>query len=1032
MNAGLRSLSVTLALAVLVLGTPGRPVRAAEAALPQQIELRLMAAAFVGEEQPVDGPTLILNLTKTDGRWERIVGTAGNLSRGIHIGYVNEAQVSDRTMLFDIEVNVVGDGYTKLEARGEYRAELKPTKDGRFKGTYSGTFKGIAVKGRAEATLLPPLAAPKIGFLPIAPGEHPRLLFRHSDLPALKAKAKTPLGKVALAKMDDGIGLGVRYQLTGDKKLADEARAFVEHLLEGNYSQVKAPGSHHGMLHYGPVWEQAAVTYDLCHDAWSAEFRGRVQRFLVLWTNRILFQHMMFNTQAQYDLGNSEAGWFHYGPALGGLAMWGEKGPPPVKPVAPDAIEEIPPDEGYKPGKGVPVVVLEPGKSPNEWLTTAPVNAIIEGDPLAELGGAEKCRPAPFDSFRFGGRKYEFGSLKPEFVPEGGGVILNIGKSLQQGHIKTLPGPEMIKDGPLTLCLYTVLDNKEPRLVKVFAPYSLWGRQQFVLAGHNLAHEQVVKLQKGLYPLLIVLRVNARWNHLLTKLEAATPEDAQKSKTLLTQLKTTYEGQLRDYEWDLAEWKRTGGVDQGVQKLFEVTRWAMYTHFREGFGSGAAQSDTSGMCHSLGLLPATYAAAYRRAFGVDLSPYPDITHFVARRMFAHIYPATGEPISQEVNGPNNLGPEYFAVHFPIVPEAWKPAVLWGWQRFLGIRDGDDVAKVLAGPIASVPIRAFLDYPLDMQPQPPKGILPLAWEAPDFGYYGFRNAWDGKDDFLVQVYGRFQSGHGYSVPNAGNFTIAGLGHNWAVSLPSLRLHNQRTFANVVLLKDDETNDDARGRLLYAKTEKDGSGVVSFDLGDVYGGAQSGAKGKPLPLYERYGNVRRASAFKPTGIEGLRAIAVDYSGRSGAPCLFVLVDQITGGRNKVWCWRIQDDEINEKTKQVIVPGDLKNTQVEGNTVTVAAPDGATMRLTFVAPTKADVKAENREIVYTKTYNRGKGERSAPGIYASGADPTDGQFFAVATIHRGAPPPVKIEGKGLTAKVRVGGQTVSFDGQKIVLGK
>jgi hypothetical protein len=40
---------------------------------------------------------------------------------------------------------------------------------------------------------------------------------------------------------------------------------------------------------------------------------------------------------------------------------------------------------------------------------------------------------------------------------------------------------------------------------------------------------------------------------------------------------------------------------------------------------------------------------------------------------------------------------------------------------------------------------------------------------------------------------------------------------------------------------------------------------------------------------------------------------------------------------------------------------------------------MRLTFVSPSKLDLKAEKRNIVYTKTYNRGKGIMSAPGIYA-----------------------------------------------------
>jgi len=1009
----------------------GSALAAAEPA-PLQIEMRLFDAVFRGDKPDEASSALLLNLTRVDDRWERVVGTAGNLSRAILLGYVTEGALSEQHIQLALEVNVAGDGYTKIDTRAKYLVDLKRTQGDLFEGTYRGLFKGVAVQGRADAVVGPPQKPAPPGFQAVQPGEHPRILFRRSDLPALREKAQTPLGQAAIGRMNDGIGLGVRYQLTGDKKLAEQARAFVERLLNGDYSQVKAPGSHHGMLHWGPVWEQAAVAYDLCYDAWPEAFRKRVERFLVLWTNRILYQHMMFNTQAQYDFGNSEAGWFHYGPALGGLALWGEKGPAPARPLAPDPVTEIAPPPDYKPGKDVPVVPLAPGKPPQRWLATEPLNHILESDPLQELGGAEHCRPESGMSFRFEGEKYIFRPLSPEFVPPEGGVILNIGKSLQRGHVKTFPGPEIKQDGPLSMCLFTVLENSEPRLVKVFAPESRWGTQQFVLGGHNLAHEQVVNLQKGFYPLLIVLRVSARWNYLQTRLDSATAEDVEKSRALLAQLQAKYEEQLRDWEWDCAEWKRTGGVDQGYQKLFEITRWAMYTHYREGFGSGAAQSDTSGMCHTLGLLPGTYATAHRKAFGLDVSPYGDITHFVARRMFAHVYPAKGEPETQSVNGPNDLGPEHFAAHFPIVPDQWKPAVLWAWQRHLAATGPEDATKVLAGQLNSLVIRAFLHYPLEMKPRPPKGIMPLAWEAPDFGYYGFRNAWDGKDDFLVQAYGRFQAGHGYSIPNAGNFTIMGLGHEWAVSLPSLRLHNQRTFANVVLLPDDDTNDAGRGRLLYAKTEPDGSGVLSMDLGDVYGAVQKDAKGKEAALYERYGRVRKASAFKDSGIAGLRSFAVDYSGRSGAPCLFVLVDKITGGNAKVWAWRLQDGVVNAKTGALITPGDLKNAKVEGNTVTVTTPEGASMRLTFVAPAAAQVKVEKREIIYTKTYNRGKGELSAPGVYASGADPKDGQFFVIATIQRGAPPAVKVEGKGLGATVTVGQRKITFDGQNIVLGQ
>jgi len=750
-----RRLFVILTFVAPVSLALGRSASAADEAVPQQIEMRLFRAVFQGDAPGPTSSALLLNLTKAGNRWERAVGTAGNLSRGIDFGYVTDARLSGDEFDVSIDVNLVGGGYTSIDERATYRARLKRTEGGRYEGTYTGTFKGVEMKGFADAVVMPAATAAEPGFQPIQPGEHPRILFRKRDLPALRARAKTPLGRAALEKITGGIALGVKYQLTGDTKYADQSRAVVERFLDGDF-HIQAPGSHHGMLHWGPLWEQAAVSYDLCYDAWPDGFKRRVGRSLCSWSRRIFFQHRMFNTQAQYDFGNSEAMWFHYGPALAGLAMWGEKGPQPIEPLSHDPATAIPPATDYKPGNDVPVVPLQPGKSPDKWLFHRPILDYLQSDPLQPLGGAESCRPESGTAFDFESQKYVFEPLPADRIPPDGGAILNIGKSLilkYRAHVGTKPGPEIAADAPITMCLFTVLKNDRPRQVKVNAPFSPNGWQQFVLGGHNLAHGQVVRLDKGLYPLLIVLRIGARWTYLTTRLDEATAADVEHSKALLARLQRKYEHRLADWKWDAAEWERTGGANQRYQKLFELTRWVMYTHYREGFGTGAAQSDTSGMCRTMALLPAAYAAAYRRSFGFDVSPHADITHFAARRVFAHVYPRDGEPVTLSVNGPNDLSNEYFALHFPIVPRAWKPAILWAWHRHVGVDDPGDVPeKVLNGSIESAVVRALLDYPLDVRPRPPKGVLPLAWEAPDFGYFGLRNAWDGEDDFLVQIYG----------------------------------------------------------------------------------------------------------------------------------------------------------------------------------------------------------------------------------------------------------------------------------------
>jgi hypothetical protein len=206
------------------------------------------------------------------------------------------------------------------------------------------------------------------------------------------------------------------------------------------------------------------------------------------------------------------------------------------------------------------------------------------------------------------------------------------------------------------------------------------------------------------------------------------------------------------------------------------------------------------------------------------------------------------------------------------------------------------------------------------------------------------------------------------------------------------------------------------------EKDGSGALTADLNDVYCRKVE---------FERYGNVRRDATYQDSGIRGLRAYAVDFSGKSGAPCLFVLVDKITGGKSKVCPWYLGGVKFGSRTGKVADSGeDFKKTQIQGNAATVSGPDGATMKLTFVAPADPVVKAEVRTLKFQQTYNRGEASFTAPGIFASGADPADGNFFVVVTIQRGQAPEVKSTGKGLDAKVTVGGRTVRFDGSRILL--
>ncbi|MFW5840289.1 MAG: hypothetical protein ACOCZE_06890, partial [Planctomycetota bacterium] len=193
------------------------------------------------------------------------------------------------------------------------------------------------------------------GHKPPQPGEHPRLLFRKSDLPALRAKANTPEGKAILQRLrevlngSDGktmpgdmgnapadagsfahpgakgtftishvAGYGLLYQITGEKLYADLGRKAMDAALAGvrgvdNRYSFKNPS---GALRAGPSLGWYAVGYDLCYDGWDDDYRKKIAQAI-----------------AQYDEGRNASlaelvrgsrhhpGSNHWGMQVGGGAM---------------------------------------------------------------------------------------------------------------------------------------------------------------------------------------------------------------------------------------------------------------------------------------------------------------------------------------------------------------------------------------------------------------------------------------------------------------------------------------------------------------------------------------------------------------------------------------------------------------------------------------------------------------------------------------------------------------------------------------
>jgi len=323
----------------------------------------------------------------------------------------------------------------------------------------------------------------------------------------------------------------------------------------------------------------------------------------------------------------------------------------------------------------------------------------------------------------------------------------------------------------------------------------------------------------------------------------------------------------------------------------------------------------------------------------------------------------------------------FAMGLGTVPAKSRPALLWLYDKWFGPA-GDKTFDVLLPHHA---IFALKDYPAEVEPADPGAVLAKVWADQKKGLYVFRNRWADGDDFVACFDMNLKPSSATHKPVCtGGFKIVGLGGRWAASGPSVKHRNGQ---NVVVSSD--MHEKGPGERTFFQGRSDGSGVVGVSLRRVHG----------------------------TGRGADRSFAVDYSGESGAPGLFAVTDRLAG-RDIVW------------TMHAMEP-----TTVAGNTFTIEAGNGAAMRGTFICP--ADVRlAVHPDTVVMKTPERAMDQtHKSWRIEARRAQPKKGlsamEFFVVMTVQRGAPPTVKVTGEGMKADVRVGRQSVRFDGTKLAVG-
>ncbi len=213
--------------------------------------------------------------------------------------------------------------------------------------------------------------APVPGWQAPAPGEHPRLLFRKADSPALRQRAATPEGKAMIAHlkvllgggdalpetwpndppvnnanegainkwpvgsftMSHPVGFGFLYVLTGEKRYADLARQCLDKIFEGQVDRDSrynwtTPGTGFRMSF---VLQSICLTYDFCADAWPADYRKSVTEKLMNMKQKKVDKNVFFTPEELAKAGGYPPGSNHYGayllgPGLLALTFMGEPG----------------------------------------------------------------------------------------------------------------------------------------------------------------------------------------------------------------------------------------------------------------------------------------------------------------------------------------------------------------------------------------------------------------------------------------------------------------------------------------------------------------------------------------------------------------------------------------------------------------------------------------------------------------------------------------------------------------------------------
>lgn len=892
---------------------------------------------------------------------------------------------------------------------------------------FTGTWRSPAEEGRLDGVVLPLERT----SAPAAPNEHPRLLLRKQDVSAMRARFKTAWGRTAAARLDkpnwsrsnSAVGLGFLYQLTGDRRYADRARTLIAQDMDSGW-WMPISGIH------DPAFKvsEAALAYDLIHDACEQSFHDRMRRAF-----RGHLQYLENYCNIRRGNGHFYSNWsaqYRTGIGMAALALLGDTSET-YDSFEPEEIPRLSPPKGLKRDEGVPVLPLAGRKQIDKFLVAGPLDIGLGHDGLASLGGVAKARPRKGTTFtvkvkaresrdtndkdgmhiiqmknaRFSNATVKGDDLQPltreiiatfTSVPDQWMVSSN----LYVGRVKPPVGLVDLRVASgyrshRTFYFYAVLDNPVPRYVRVgvgWRPQQRW-RSCVFIAGRRCAANSLVFLEAGKYPVMVPVT-------LTTFVPAHDREQAVFMDVTLDEVKTEDVEAWNAHRKAVGEFRAACGKaapGQDVQALMWLARSRLATDAWASNAIGDRGWNSEGDCYthiSLRLVNA-FVHAYRNAVGANPVSTDNLGWVLPQAVCRTVFAGDSARMHSYGRGGGPFGVDGYARGFGLVPADMQPGVFWAWKRTQALADAGrlkapEVVAAELDPVSAAFL--FVNWPLAADAEKnPGDVLPRAVADRQRVGYTFRNRWKDGDDIVAMVTGWNHPGGGWGDGISGDVRLQGLGADWIVRGACSGSH--RSPAGVLQLANWPRKSRLLGSETYFGSDANGSGVVTLDF--------------------------REAATAVTPVVWKRSLAVDFSGESGAPALMAIMDTVPPANGET-----RTAQVTNRWQLVT---DVRNKVAIGdNTFTLTAPNGATLVATVVEPKDAGIRTKHYRTIIENNYQRDHiyGPYENTYISVAGRD----RFFVVMTIQKEEPPRVTAVGEA----VQVGARRLTFDGQKLVMGR